>query len=134
MVATEDIIRGVVAQVLSRMKGAPASGNGSGGRQRGVFADVDSAAAAAVAAQREFERRSIADRKKALDCIRKICLERAEELGRDELEETKIGRLSAKIEKLAVVADRIPGVEFLRTDAYSGTNGVTLEDYAPFGV
>jgi aldehyde dehydrogenase len=135
MVATEEIIRGVVAQVLARMKAAPASSNGSSsGKMRGVFADVDSATAAAVAAQREFERRSIADRKKALDCIRKICVERAEELGRDELEETKIGRLSAKIEKLTVVADRIPGVEFLRTDAYSGSNGVTLEDFAPFGV
>jgi aldehyde dehydrogenase len=135
MVATEEIIRGVVAQVLARMKAAPASSNGSGGgKLRGVFADVDSATAAAVAAQKEFERRSIADRKKALDCIRKICVERAEELGREELEETKIGRLSAKIEKLTVVADRIPGVEFLRTDAYSGSNGVTLEDFAPFGV
>lgn len=135
MVATEDIIRNVVAQVLTRMKTpgsiSPAS---STNKLRGVFADVDSAAGAAVAAQREFERRSIADRKKALDCIRKICVERADELGREELEETKIGRLSAKIEKLTVVADRIPGVEFLRTDAYSGTNGVTLEDYAPFGV
>src|SRR5688572_1015748 len=127
MVATEEIIRGVVAQVLARMKAAPAGSNGSsGGKLRGVFADVDSATAAAVAAQREFERRSIADRKKALDCIRRICVERAEELGREELEETKIGRLSAKIEKLTVVADRIPGVEFLRTDAYSGSNGVTL--------
>src|SRR4051794_470410 len=102
MVATEDIIRGVVAQVLSRMKGAPPSSNGSApvGQLRGVFADVDAAARAAVAAQREFERRSIAERKKALDCIRKICVERAEELGREELEETKIGKLAHKIEKL----------------------------------
>lgn len=138
MQVTDDLIRGVVAQVLARMKAAPASSNGStngsASRLRGVFADVDSAAAAALTAQREFERRSIADRKKALDCIRKICVERAEELGREELEETKIGKLAHKIEKLTVVADRIPGVEFLRTDAYSGTNGVTLEDYAPFGV
>ncbi|MBY0232235.1 MAG: aldehyde dehydrogenase EutE [Gemmataceae bacterium] len=130
---TDELIKGVVAQVLSRLKAAPASSNGSTG-QRGVFDDVDSAAAAAVKAQREFERRSLADRKKALDCIRRICVERAEELGREELEETRIGKLSAKIEKLQVVADRIPGVEFLRTDAYSGTNGVTLEDFAPFGV
>ena len=133
MQVTDDLIRGVVAQVLSRMKAAPASSNGHGS-QRGVFDDVDSAAAAAVIAQREYERRSLADRKKALDCIRKICVEQAEQLGREELEETKIGKLAAKIEKLQVVGDRIPGVEFLRTEAYSGTNGVTLEDYAPFGV
>jgi aldehyde dehydrogenase len=134
MQVTDDLIRGVVQQVLARMKATPASANGHAGGMRGVFNDVDSATAAAVKAQREFERRSIADRKKALDCIRKICVEQAEQLGRDELEETKIGKLAHKIEKLQVVADRIPGVEFLRTDAYSGTNGITLEDYAPFGV
>src|SRR6478609_9633736 len=134
MQVTDDLIRGVVQQVLARMKAAPASANGHAGGMRGVFNDVDSATAAAVKAQREFERRSIADRKKALDCIRKICVGQAEQLGREELEETKIGKLAHKIEKLTVVADRIPGVEFLRTDAYSGTNGVTLEDYAPFGV
>src|SRR5262249_15577161 len=73
-------------------------------------------------------------RRKAVDCIRKICKEQAETLGREELDETKIGRLPHKIEKLQVIADRIPGVEFLRTEAYSGENGITLIEYAPFGV
>ena len=35
---------------------------------------------------------------------------------------------------MKVIADRIPGVEFLRTDAFSGENGVALQEYAPFGV
>ena len=60
--------------------------------------------------------------------------DRAEELGREELEETRIGRLAHKIEKLKVIADRIPGVEFLKTDAFSGENGISLQEYAPFGV
>src|SRR5205807_9375241 len=55
-------------------------------------------------------------------------------LGREELEETKIGRLVHKIEKLKVIADRIPGVEFLKTEAFSGENGISLQEYAPFGV
>ena len=46
----------------------------------------------------------------------------------------KIGRLDHKIEKLKVIADRIPGVEFLKTEAFSGENGVSLQEYAPFGV
>ena len=75
---------------------------------------MESAVAAAVAAQREFERRGLDDRRKAVACIRKICTEQAETLGREELEETKIGRLAHKIEKLKVIADRIPGVEFLQ--------------------
>jgi aldehyde dehydrogenase len=140
MQVTDELIRGVVQQVLAGMRNgkAPANGNGSTPKrptaQRGVFADVESAIAAATAAQREYERRGLTDRRKALECIRKICTEQAETLGREELEETKIGRLSAKIEKLKVIAERIPGVEFLKTDAFSGEFGITLQEYAPFGV
>src|SRR5262249_50069342 len=83
--------------------------------------------------QRAFEARGLDDRRKAVACIRRICSDQAEQLGREELEETKIGRLPHKIEKLKVIADRIPGVEFLRTDAFSGENGITLTEYAPFG-
>src|SRR5262245_39944545 len=137
MTVTDDLIRGVVQQVLASMRNGPVangdSRNGSAGR-RGVFPDVDSAAQAASKAQREFERRSLEDRRKAVACIRKICSEQAEALGREELEETKIGRLPHKIEKLKVVADRIPGVEFLKTEAFSGENGISLQEYAPFGV
>ena len=60
--------------------------------------------------------------------------QQAEALGREELEETKIGRLVHKIEKLKVVADRIPGAEFLKTEAFSGENGISLQEFAPFGV
>src|SRR5204863_7506054 len=66
--------------------------------------------------------------------IRRICTERAEQLGREEMEETKIGRLIHKIEKLKVTAERIPGVEFLRTEAVSGENGIAIQEYAPFGL
>jgi aldehyde dehydrogenase len=137
MQVTDDLIRGVIQQVLSQMRNgqAPAvPGRNGHTKQRGVFAEVESAVAAARAAQREFESRGLEDRRKAVACIRKICSEQAEELGREELEETQIGRLVHKIEKLKVIADRIPGVEFLRTDAFSGENGVSLQEYAPFGL
>ena len=50
-----------------------------------------------------------------------------------ELDETKIGRLDHKIEKLQIL-ELVPGVEFLKTNADSGSNGVCLEEFAPFGV
>jgi aldehyde dehydrogenase len=141
MQITDQLVRGVVQAVLAQMRSqAPPAANGrktattAASGARGVFADVDAAVKAAAAAQREFERRGLEDRRKAVDCIRKICSEQAEALGREELEETKIGRLPHKVEKLKVVADRIPGVEFLRTDAFSGSNGISLQEYAPFGV
>jgi len=49
------------------------------------------------------------------------------------LEETKIGRLDHKIEKLKVIKV-VPGVEWLRPDARSGDHGIMLEEYTPFGV
>ncbi len=139
MQINDHLIRDVVQEVLAQMRaGQPAVSNGrkaipSAG-QRGVFNDVDAAVRVAAVAQREFERRGLEDRRKAVDAIRRICSEQAQTLGREEFEETRIGRLPHKIEKLQVVADRIPGVEFLRTEAFSGENGVSLQEYAPFGV
>jgi aldehyde dehydrogenase len=138
MQLSDELIRGVVQQVLASMG---AAGNGQVSRngrvsqaRPGVFQDVEPAVAAAVAAQREFEKRGLEDRRKAVQCIRNICVGQAEQLGREEFEETKIGRLIHKVEKLKVVGDRIPGVEFLKTEAFSGEFGITLQEYAPFGV
>ncbi len=126
MQLTDDLVRSVVQQVLTQVRANGAASFKQNGQARpwGVFQDVDSAVSAASAAQREFERRGLDDRRKAVECVRKICKEQAEQLGREELEETKIGRLPHKIEKLTVIADRIPGVEWLKTEAYSGENGI----------
>ena len=78
--------------------------------------------------------RPLEDRTKAVECIKKICVSQAEELGRLELEETQIGRLDHKIAKLRDAIPRVPGVEYLRTDNDCGDNGLTLTDYVPFGV
>jgi aldehyde dehydrogenase len=136
MQVTDELIRSVVQEVLSHVRNGHAKApSGNGQAQRGgVFEEAVAAVAAAAAAQREFERRGLEDRRKAVQCIRDICSKQADTLGREELEETEIGRLEHKIEKLKVVADRIPGVEFLRTDAFSGEHGIALQEYAPFGV
>lgn len=135
MQVTDDLIRNVVAEVLAHMKNdqALAKTAASGGTW-GVFENVDEAVKAATAAQRAFETRGLQVRKKAVDCIRKICIDKADVLGLEELEETKIGRLKHKVEKLITCAEKTLGVEFLRTDAFSGDYGVTVQEYAPFGV
>ena len=88
-----------------------------------MYPTADAAVAAAEAAFQAFRTRPLDDRKKAVDCIRKICVEQAEELGRMELEETKIGRLDHKIAKLRDAIPRVPGVEYLRTENVSGDDG-----------
>ncbi len=107
------------------------------GRQSGTFGvypTADAAVAAAEAAFQAFRTRPLGDRKKAIDCIRTICRDQAEELGRLELDETKIGRLDHKIAKLRDAIPKVPGVEYLRTENFSGDGGLTLTDYTPFGV
>jgi aldehyde dehydrogenase len=134
MQPTNELIQSVVREVLSHLRNGQAKSNNGHDRRWGVFEDVDSAVVAAAEAQQQFESRGLEDRRKAVDCIRRICIGQAKELGRAELEETRIGRLDHKIEKLAVAGQKIPGVEFLRTEACTGENGITLTEYAPFGV
>lgn len=135
MQATEAAIRQVVQEVLSQLGRGPyvaAAGKSRDGAW-GVFKTVDQAVQAATEAFDQLSERGLEDRRKAIDCIRRITAEQAEELGRLELEETKIGRLDHKIEKLKIVK-LVPGVEFLKTDCVSGDHGLTLTEYAPFGV
>jgi aldehyde dehydrogenase len=136
MQMTEDLIRSVVQQVLSQMGAAPAA---NGARTRttgalGVYATADEAVGAAETAFEAYRGRPLGDRKKAVEAVRTICVEQAEELGRMELEETKIGRLDHKIAKLRDAIPLVPGVEYLRTENVSGDDGITLTDYSPFGV
>jgi aldehyde dehydrogenase len=138
MQMTEDIIRNVVQEVLAQMGSGAILANGKAHSRAsgnlGVFATVDNAVNAADAAFQAFRSRPLADRRKAVECIREICIGQAEELGRLELEETKIGRLDHKISKLRDAIPKVPGVEYMLTENVSGDDGLTLTDYAPFGV
>ncbi len=136
MQATEELIRSVVEQVLTRMgttPQAPVNGRGYSGRF-GVFTCVDEAVEAATEAFEQLSQRTIEDRKRIIDHIRRISIEQSVELGTMEMEETKIGRLVHKIEKLRTLGERTPGVEFMRSEVFSGDHGLAVIEHAPFGV
>ena len=99
----------------------------------GILADVDQAVAAATESQAKLIRLSLDDRDAIVKLIKQMAKQNAAAWGRMELDETKIGRLDHKIEKLQIL-ELVPGVEFLKTEAVSGSNGVCLEEHAPFGV
>jgi aldehyde dehydrogenase len=99
----------------------------------GVFQDADEACEAAHEAYLQLSEKGVAGRNKVVELVKNICYANAKEWGRIELEETKIGRLDHKIEKL-LGQRAIPGVEFLHPYGLSGDHGITLEEYAPFGV
>jgi len=135
MQATEDLIRSVVQQVLSQMgnSAAPVAPRSFAGRH-GIFTCVDEAVAAATEAFDQLSERSLADRKRIIDHIRRISIDSCVELGTMEMEETKIGRLAHKIEKLKTLGERTPGVEFMKSEVFSGDHGLAVIEYAPFGV
>lgn len=144
----ETLIRDVVAEVLSRLSGSGTSGkpvdgcpvaapaittrNSTRGKF-GIFSDANEACAAAQEAFQLLSKSGVAGRLKVIEIVKSLCERNAAEWGRLELEETKIGRLDHKIEKLKAQRG-IPGVEFLNPYGLSGDHGITLEEYAPFGV
>jgi len=100
----------------------------------GQFQDVNQAVEAAKIAQEALRRRSLAQREQICQTIRRICRDRAEELGRMEYQETQLGHPPHKIEKMILAADDALGVEALRTECFSGDHGITLEERGPWGV
>jgi aldehyde dehydrogenase len=131
----ETLIRSVVEQVLSRMGGTlPPTSNGSYQGRFGLFGDVPSAVAAAREAFDRLSGMTIDDRRRIIQHIRRISIEQCVELGTMEMEETKIGRLQHKIEKLKTLGERSLGVEFLRSEVFSGDHGLAVIEHAPFGV
>lgn len=145
----ETLIRDVVAEVLARLGQAPAPkasaptpvptpascgcNRPTGGGQYGVFQDANAACTAAHDGFRQLKKGGVAARSKVVDIVKSMAEANAEEWGRIELEETKIGRLDHKIEKLKIIK-LVPGVEWLTPYGRSGDHGITLEEYTPFGV
>jgi len=134
------IVRQVIAELAAGSTAtAPSnpatasSATGSLTGAHGVHGSVDEAVRAAQEAFEQLESLGVEGRKKAIAHIRRIAIADAEELGRMEFEETKIGRLEHKIEKLKVLGEKVPGVEFMTSEVFSGDRGLAVIEHAPFG-
>ncbi|MFZ9936346.1 MAG: aldehyde dehydrogenase family protein [Luteolibacter sp.] len=141
-----DLVRSVVESVVARLNAeqgaapAPApkascgcNGSSPSNGQRGVFDCVTKAAEAANDAQLKLKKLGVAGRARVIEIVKHLAVSNAEPWGRFEMEETKIGRVDHKIAKLQITKN-VPGVEWLHPYAMSGDGGITLEEYAPFGV
>lgn len=148
-----EIAREVVSRLRAQMQTAPASaaarpgegaprpsnGATAGARSTapnlgdGIFATVDEAVNAAWEAQKKVEAMSLADRKRLTDIIVRICNDRREELGKMEMDETRVGRLDHKIQKLTNMR-LVLSVDAMRSDARSDNTGLCIIERAPWGV
>jgi len=100
----------------------------------GVFATVDDAVAAAGVAFRELDGMSLEGRQKIIASIRESMQEHAEALARHAQRETGLGRAEHKLIKNLLVTRKTSGTEVLIPHAVTGDNGLTLTEYAPYGV
>ncbi len=100
----------------------------------GVFTDVNDAIEAAVRASREIARFPVSRRGEIIGKMRAAILDNLEYFARLAREETGMGRVEDKINKNRLVAEKTPGVEDLTTAAMTGDHGITLDEYAPYGV
>lgn len=129
----EQDVEAIIRQVLQDIKWE-ASPLPRASLYRGVFPTADEAVAAAQAAFNKFRRISINQRKAMIQAMREAAIDNAQKLAQMAVDETKMGRVSDKVLKNLLVAEKTPGVEILPNEAYVGDNGLTLEECAPFGV
>ncbi|MCX6554198.1 MAG: aldehyde dehydrogenase family protein, partial [Candidatus Aminicenantes bacterium] len=102
--------------------------------ERGCFPDIDSACQAAKRAFLDYRDVPVKQREKIIAAIREICLDHLPELAQRALVETGLGRYEDKLKKNRLVIEKTPGVEDLEPDAFSGDDGLTIQERAPFGV
>jgi len=129
MLVNEALVQKVVAQVMERLGADLASIN-----SLGVFSDMNQAIDAAKAAQQVVRKLPMERREKIITRVREKIRAHAESMARMGVEETGMGNVAHKILKHQLVADKTPGTEDITTTAWSGDQGLTLVEMAPFGV
>lgn len=131
---TEQQIRRIVEHVVDALALAPSPKAEAADATHGIFADIDSAIAAAKAAQRDLMTLTLDTRKAMIQAMRQMILRQNELLSQSAVEETGLGRYENKLIKHQLVAAKTPGVEDLEPLAYSDDHGLTLVERAPYGV
>jgi len=110
----------------------PASPAGPAGS--GIFRTIDAAVEAAWNAFQAFRRSGLDQRHEIIDAIRQAMRQHGAALARMAHEETGLGRSEDKTTKNRLVTEKTPGPEDLEPQIWSGDRGLTVVEYAPFGV
>lgn len=100
----------------------------------GIHPTLEDAIAAANQAFRDLHDLPLSIRNKMVAAIRQTATENAVLLAQLAHSETGMGRAEDKITKNWMNANLTPGPEYLTTEAFSGDGGLTITEYAPFGV
>jgi aldehyde dehydrogenase len=99
-----------------------------------LFEDVEGAVAAARRAYEELNTLPLSIREEMIRHIRRSIRENAQVIAYEAWQETGMGRYEDKIEKNLLNANKAPGTELLDPRAWTGDDGLTLVEFAPYGV
>jgi aldehyde dehydrogenase len=139
-------IQAVIARVKLRMgESATASGAGLRGRSQldavaqdalgdGIHGSVGDAVAAAIRAFATFGSAGLELRKRIIASVRAAMLDEAVSLAEMAHAETGLGRAADKVVKNRLVTTKAPGPEDLEPQTITGDGGMTVTEFAPFGV
>lgn len=100
----------------------------------GIYTYMDDAIEAARISQKQLISLSMEKRAKIIVAMRKAAIDNTRHLAVMANEETGYGRVEDKVIKNLLAAEKTPGTEDLHTVAYTGDNGMTLIEQAPYGV
>lgn len=141
------IVEEVVSRVSQHLSGAAAPADGkpavsfsfpSGSAPKpsgnGVFERLDDAVDAARKAQAELMALTVDKRKQIIEAMRIAARHHAASIAELAVQETGMGRVEDKRQKILLAANKTPGIEDLETLAKTGDRGLMLEERAPFGV
>jgi acyl-CoA reductase-like NAD-dependent aldehyde dehydrogenase len=99
-----------------------------------LFPDADSAVRAARRAFEQLSGSPLGLRERMISHMRRVARENAQLLALEAANETGMGRYEDKIQKNLLNANKVPGPEILSPRAWTGDDGMTLVEYAPYGV
>ena len=131
MELNEKFVKDIVAQVVKSIETGKITADR---KQLGVFDTMAEALEAVSKAYNEFRGYSVAQREKMIEKIRMLTLAEADIMAELGVRETGMGRVSDKIIKHQLVANKTPGTEDLSPKVMTGDCGMTLVEMAPYGV
>ncbi|MCB9746454.1 MAG: aldehyde dehydrogenase EutE [Alphaproteobacteria bacterium] len=132
---TGDQISEIVERVLGRIQGGEMPARSElPANPRGVYKTVSEAVDAARTAQQVLIQLPLEKRREIVANVRRRCAEDVHTLASMAREETGMGRVEDKVKKNLLVIHKTPGPEILQPTAWTGDDGLTLMERAPYGV
>lgn len=100
----------------------------------GIYPSIDAAVVAARTAFEAYRGMGLESRRTIVEAMRAAMLREGERLAYLAHAETGLGRAEDKVQKNLLVTTRTPGPEDLDPQAVTGDGGMTVTEYAPYGV